>query len=302
MRVTPALPLLLAACSPPPTTGRPGMRVEAHRAAAGYYPQNSRTGVLASLEDRWDGIEIDLALTADGVPVLSHDPWVHPTLCERVDGGPMPERARLDGLTRAEVREGFLCGGIPDPAFPNAALHPEPIMTLDEVLDALHDADREIVVHLDLKVEPGWTPPADVMADAVLSRWVDADPAQPLVISANTPDAVLAVEAWGRSHGRDVHTWLGWPRFPVDGDPTSIGLGQEITGALGVSDPLADAERASADGLAMYWELARRPDVVRARRAGLEVALWTLDDPKVLRHHARWPVTALITDYPGDLP
>lgn len=301
MRV-PALLLLPAfvssGCAP---DARP--RVEAHRGGAGYYPQNSRTAVRAALDEHgWDAIEVDLVLTADRVPVMSHDPWVHPDLCARVDGAPVGERVRLDALTSVQVAETYVCGGLPDAQFPNAALYAEPMLTLDELLGWLPDADPDLLVHLDAKVEPGWTPSGDEFADAVLTRWYDVDPPQPFYVSATTQDAVIAFEDWGRQHGHDVRTSLSWPRFPPDADTTSIGLGAELRGTLGLEDPLALASACDADGLALYWELARREQVVHARRLGLDVALWTLNDRALLRAHARWPVTSLITDYPGDLP
>ena len=60
----------------------------AHRAGGGQWPQNSRTAVMnviarAGAKDpakRYHGMEIDIVLTKDGHPVLSHDPWVHTTL------------------------------------------------------------------------------------------------------------------------------------------------------------------------------------------------------------------------------
>lgn len=296
-----ALPVLLACatfgCAP---DRRP--LVEAHRGAAGYYPQNSRTAMLASIDEGFDAIELDLVLTADGVPVLHHDPWVHEALCERVDGGVVGERVRVDGLSLATLLADYRCGGLPDPDFPNAVLFAEPVMTFDELLLALERGPRDQVVHLDVKFEPGWTPPAERFADAVMSRWVAADLPHPFYVSANTPDAIRAFEDWGRANGRDVPTSLAWPRFPVDASTTAIGLAAELGTTLGAVDPIALAEGCGADGLALYWELARRQTVVRARKRGLDVQLWTLNDPALLRYHARWPVTALITDYPGDLP
>lgn len=277
--------------------------VEAHRGGAGYYPQNSRTAMTRALERHaWDAIELDLGLTADRVPVLSHDPWVHESLCARVDGQPSAGRVRLDGLPFAALTAGWECGGLPDPDFPNAALFAEPVMALDELLAMLPDSDPDLLVHLDVKYEPGWTPPAEEFATEILGRWFDVDPPQRFVVSANTAEGVAAFEQWGRANGHDVRTWLAWPTFPVDADPVSIVLGSEGRAALGLEDPRALAEEAGADGLAIYWELARRGQVAAARADGLDVALWTLNDRDLLRAHASWPVTSLITDYPGDLP
>ncbi|MEZ4322965.1 MAG: glycerophosphodiester phosphodiesterase family protein [Myxococcota bacterium] len=289
--------LALCACADPPTPV-----IEAHRGAAGYYPQNSRTAMLASMDDGYAGLEMDVVLTADGVPVLSHDPWVHETLCERVDGAPMEARVRIDGLLLEELQETYLCGGLPDPAFPNAVLHAESMMTFDELVAALRFTEASLRVHIDVKFEPGWTPPPEAFADAVLSRWFEADPPQSFYVSSGHAEALRAFEDWGSANAKDVPTSLSWPSAPLDADAVRTGLSAELRRALGLEDPVRLAEDAGADGVALYYELAERHMVASARARGLDVALWTLNDPALLSAHARWPVTSLITDFPGDLP
>ena len=63
--------------------------VEAHRGAAGYWPQNSRTSLTSSVAAGYDAIEFDVVITADDQAVISHDPWVHEELCTRADGSPI---------------------------------------------------------------------------------------------------------------------------------------------------------------------------------------------------------------------
>jgi glycerophosphoryl diester phosphodiesterase len=293
----PVLLLTLAACADPVTPV-----IEAHRGAAGYYPQNSRTAMLASLEDGYAGLEFDVVLTADGVPVLHHDPWVHPSLCERVDGAPVGERVRIDGLPLETLEATYQCGGLPDPDFPNAVLHAESVMTFDELLTELRFAEASLLVHIDLKYEPGWTPPPEDFADAILSRWFAADPPQPFYVSSPHAEAIQAVENWSRVQARNVRTSLSWPAYPIDGGAVQYGLSAEALRTFGLQDPVRLAEDAGADGLALHWELARRHDVQTARGLGMDVALWTLNEPALLTAHARWPVSSLITDYPGDLP
>ena len=88
----------------------------AHRAGGGQWPQNSRTAVMNSIAragaqdpaKRYHGIEIDIVLTKDGHPVLSHDPWVHETLCQTAAGDPIGERILIRDLTLAELQSQFL--------------------------------------------------------------------------------------------------------------------------------------------------------------------------------------------------
>lgn len=292
-----ALASFLVACTSP---GDP--LVEAHRGAAGYYPQNSRTAMFQSIEDGFDGIELDLVLTADGVPVLSHDPWVHETLCTYADGRAINERLAIRGFTLAELQSGFLCGGVPDPEHPNAAVEAETPMAFTELVDRLYLDRPEVVVHLDLKFEPAWTDSPDAFAEAVLRPWVEADLPQRFYVSSAFPEMIVATEAWASRAGWDVPTSLSWPPFRRERNSLQQALGFELGATVGTEDAVQAAQASGADGLALQWEVASRAQVRSARRAGLNVQLWTLNDPRALALHAAWPVDALITDYPGDLP
>ena len=61
----------------------------AHRGTPREHPENSLPGFLRAVELGVDGIELDVQLTADGVPVVHHDPELH--------GGP------LDGVPIASL-------------------------------------------------------------------------------------------------------------------------------------------------------------------------------------------------------
>ena len=85
--------------------------VISHAACKGHAPENTLAGITTALELGADGIEIDVQASADGVPVLMHDPTVdrttdgsgevsHLTLAElrRLDAGPR----RFEGRFRGE--------------------------------------------------------------------------------------------------------------------------------------------------------------------------------------------------------
>src|SRR5690606_37707259 len=57
--------------------------VEAHRAAAGYWPRSSRTAIERSIGAGYPAIEVDVALTRDRVAILvpGHGPWLDEQVC-----------------------------------------------------------------------------------------------------------------------------------------------------------------------------------------------------------------------------
>lgn len=94
----------------------------AHRGLAQRAPENTLASVRAALELPVDGIEIDVHLTADGVPVVMHDPTV-----DRATDG----HGAVSAMTLAQLKELRVHLGWPERSFP-----PEPLPTLREVLRA----------------------------------------------------------------------------------------------------------------------------------------------------------------------
>jgi glycerophosphoryl diester phosphodiesterase len=88
--------------------------VIAHRGASGEYPENTLLAFRRALEQGADGLELDVRVTADGVPVVIHDPTLERTT---------NRRGQVGQLSLSQVREA-------------AAGEGERVPTLAEVLDA----------------------------------------------------------------------------------------------------------------------------------------------------------------------
>jgi len=291
------LVLLLAlgalACGVAP---EPRPTVIAHRAASGNWPENSRTAVLGSIQRGYKGIEFDVTLTKDLVPVLAHDPWLSETLCTTADGAPLPGRVLIQDLTLAELREGYRCGGVVNASAPEAQVLADTVMTLDEVLDALAEAP-EMLVHVDLKCEPGLTPSAEDFAEQILGRWQARDLPNPMYVDSGLPEVLEAFRARG-----PVTTTLSWPWFPAGSNGASIILGHEALTVLGLEDMVAAARRAGSNGVVIPYQLADRAMVERAHRHGLKVQLFSPNTQELLTYFCDWPVDVIITDFPEEAP
>ncbi|EUJ36413.1 glycerophosphoryl diester phosphodiesterase [Listeria weihenstephanensis FSL R9-0317] len=51
----------------------------AHRGSSGAHPENTLPAFLAAVESGADGIELDVQLTKDGIPIVIHDDKVNRT-------------------------------------------------------------------------------------------------------------------------------------------------------------------------------------------------------------------------------
>src|ERR1035437_9562456 len=107
---------------------QPRILVHGHRGARARMPENTIPAFDYAIRAGVDALEMDMAVTKDGVIVISHDPLLHPPVCS----GPK-ESAVIRESTLAEVRE-WDCGAVRNPAFATQKTIPGTRMpTLDEV-------------------------------------------------------------------------------------------------------------------------------------------------------------------------
>ncbi len=275
---------------------------EAHRAGAGEWPQNSRAALEGSVAAGYAGIEFDLLLTADLEPVIAHDPWIDRETCTTADGGAIDTKLFLEDLQLLDL-EGYVCGGVADEDHPDADVVEGEILTFAEAISILRLADPATVIHLDIKYEPPQTldDPA-TFCTAILDKWWAALLPNPYYVSSSQPDLLRACEAYADQSGEELETSITWPYFPIEGSDTVTALGNELAHQLGFSDLIGRARRADADGVNLAWQVADRREIEDAANAGLKVQMWTIDDPDRMKAFERWPLDAIITNYPGSAP
>lgn len=112
------------------------MKVWAHRGASGHAPENTMPAFRLAYELGADGIELDVQLTKDGIPVVIHDETV-----DRVcDGSGMVKDYTLEELQKLNANKHF-------PAYGRVE-----IPTLEEVYDFVVATDMLVNVELKTNV------------------------------------------------------------------------------------------------------------------------------------------------------
>ena len=207
----------------------------AHRGDHRVAPENSLAAFQAALElVGCDGLEFDVRLSRDGVPVIIHDPTL-----ERVQGRP----DRVAELTADELA----AAGIP---------------TLAAVLAA---TPARAFLDIELKVDGG---PALV---AVLREGRGAE-LENAVVSSFEPSALASIRALEPA----------WPCW-LNADDLA-------------PDTIAQAVRLGCVGVAAEWHAIDARSVAAARRAGLEVAAWTVTGRRSVDHLAGLGVVAVCVE------
>jgi glycerophosphoryl diester phosphodiesterase len=163
-------------------TGTGAFDLQGHRGARGLLPENTIPAFTKALSIGVTTLELDMALTKDGVLVVHHDEWLNPDIARGPDGTFLAARGpALHALTLAEVKR-YDVGRIkPGTAYAARFSHQQSvdgtrIPTLEEVFDLVRRAGAD---HIRFNVETKITPTSgddvaspEIFADAV-ARAID---------------------------------------------------------------------------------------------------------------------------------
>lgn len=248
--------------------------LQGHRGARGLFPENTLEGFVAAVALGVDAIELDIGVTADGVPVVFHDVALHG------DFGRVPragEATLLRSLTLAE-----LAGG-------EGARVP--------TLQAVFAATAPVRICAELKTRPD-RPEATVTA---------ADMAERVLAVAAASGALgrLDVRSFDWRGLRHVRACQPGVQLTFLTSPATV-----AQAALWWAGPtpaehggsVARAVAAAAAEFAASWapEHCRltRAQVREAQSLGLRVLPWTVNDPADMARLIAWGVDGLCSDRP----
>lgn len=114
-------------------------KIFAHRGASGYAPENTLEAFKLAIAQGADGIELDVQLTSDGIPVVIHD-----EILDRVTS----KKGFVKDYTLKELKKLIVL----EEKFPEYTSSTIP--TLEEVLDVVKTSD--ILVNIELKTSVFW--------------------------------------------------------------------------------------------------------------------------------------------------
>jgi glycerophosphoryl diester phosphodiesterase len=286
--------------------------LQGHRGARGLWPENTLAGFARTLDLGVSGIELDCAVTADGVVVVTHDPELSPDLTRDAQGrflaatGPSVRAltyAQLSGYDVGRLRPGSEYAA----RFPaQRAQDGERIPRLSEVL-ALVRARGQARVHVSIEVKTFPEQAARTLAPATFVAAVrgaieEADAAAMVAILAfdwhvlreaqrlmpHVPTVALTEEQPGEDTVR-----LGSPGT----SPWLAGLDPADFG-----NSVPQLVRASGAGTWGPDYLDLTPERVgQAHALGLRVVPWTVNEPGAMERMLEYGVDGMISDRPDQL-
>jgi len=241
-----------------------------HRGASALAPENTIAAFDLALKSGADGIEFDVRLSRDGVPVIIHDETLRRT-------GLRSER--VSDLTATELKQVNVGSWFKPRREPSPDdLQRQAIPTLEELF-ALFPGPKP-VFYLEMKAD------SEQRRDLVSAccQFLKQHPSKGQVI----------IECFDLTAIKLVKTVDPFLRTAALFEPKLIGHHLPTAQRL-----VAQATTVGADEIALHHRLVTRRSIESAGAANLEVVVWTVDDPAWITKAHKLGIHALITNHPA---
>jgi glycerophosphoryl diester phosphodiesterase len=243
-----------------------------HRGAAAVAPENTLASFTRAFADGADGIEFDVRLTRDHIPVVIHDATLKRTAART---------GFVAALTAAELATTDV-GSWFNRRFPvhaRAEYAHATVPTLAQVLELNETHGR--LLYIELKCEPG-------EAHAHAARVVET-------VHEHGADRACVIESFTLAAVAEVHRLAPHLRTAALFDRS---LAHPLPSVRAI---LARARACGANEIALHHTLANARTITAAHKAGFPIVVWTLDNPARLRRLTELDVRAIITNDPARL-
>jgi glycerophosphoryl diester phosphodiesterase len=298
--------LLLAAFLPATAAA---FDLQGHRGARGLRPENTLAAFSFAVATGVTTLETDLAVTKDGVLVISHDPFLNPDVVRVPDGRWLDAKGPpIHSLTLAEL-ERYDIGRL-NPATAYARSLPEQqsedgqrFPTLEELFALVKAASRPVRLNIETKIAPDGSfatvdPEtfAALTVDAIRKAGLERDVTiqsfdwRTLVAAKKRAPEIATVCLTIETERDDTvkrradlpSPWLaGLDLRTVDGSVPRL------------------AKAAGCTTWSPFWRNVNKANIDESHTLGLTVLPWTVNDPRDMGRLIDDGVDGLITDYPN---
>jgi glycerophosphoryl diester phosphodiesterase len=280
--------------------------LQAHRGGRGLRPENTLAAFENAIHLGVTTLELDIAITADGVAVISHEPALYPGTARDVDGRWLEQRGPLiHSLTLAEVQRYDVGRLNPDSAYgkPFAgqqAVDGQRIPTLASLFARVKQLGADDVqFDIETKVfpnRPNDTVTPEAFVDTLLAAIRDAGMTRRVMIQSfdwrtlalvqrlepGMRTVYLTVESRNSNNVQDP----AWTAGRMARDYPSVPAMIKAAGGTIWAPNYGDIDATSAQ---------------RAHDLGLQLVPWTVNESADMRRLIDWGVDGIITDYPDRL-
>ena len=281
--------------------------LQGHRGARGLLPENTLPAFVRALALGVTTLELDIAITSDGVLVISHDPALNPDFTRDASGRFLEQRGpAIHAMTWAQLQT-YDVGRL-KPGTDYARQFPEQqpvdgtrIPRLSDLFDLVkRSGDDKVRFDIETKLDParpGETPGPEAFARALIAEIRRAGMAARSVVQSFDWRTLQVVQ----KIAPEIPTSYLTVQRKFDNIGAGRPEGSSWTAGIQFRDHGSVPKMIKAAGgshWSAYFGDLDASNVREAQSLGLKVLAWTVNDPLVMARVIEYGVDGLITDRP----
>ena len=249
-----------------------------HRGASAVAPENTLDAFARALDEGADGVELDVRLARDGVPVVIHDATLRRTGLRE---GIVAEMTSTE-LSRIDVGSWF---NRANPQFTDTEYAAQFVPTLDQVFRfCSENPSRKAIIYVEMKTDKA-EQSSDELARSVVQSVTEFEFRSRVVVVSFNLNALAFIKK-------------------IDAGICTGALFEPRRTArklMSTRRMIASAIDRGADEILLHRLMATRGLVRCALENGLRPAVWTVDDSKWIRRAKALGLHAVITNIPAEM-
>ena len=297
----PAIAMLLSGCAT-------AIDLQGHRGARGLAPENTLPAFAAALALGVTTLELDTAITKDGVVVISHDPFLNPNIVRKDGAWLVTKGPAIHSMTFAELQQ-FELGRI-NPASSYARTFPEqkPVdgtrfARLSDLFALVKRSGNATVrFNIETKVTPA-EPDETLAPEPFAQRLIDVIRSEGMAARVTIQSFDWRALKYVYETAADIPTvCLTAQQKFLDNIAAGNPEGSPWTAGIQVRDHGGSVPRMARAANCKVWSPyfgdVTAKQVKEAQGLGLKVTVWTVNDPQQMNTMLDFGVDGIITDRP----
>ncbi|UII21981.1 glycerophosphodiester phosphodiesterase [Fulvivirga ligni] len=260
--------------------------IQGHRGARGMMPENTIPAFIYALDQGVTTLEMDVVITKDKKVVVSHDPYISPSICLNVDNSKIQDNKKFNiyNMTYEQVHK-FDCGSLNNTRFPEQQKITINKPLLSEVIKAaeMHvksETNYEVNYNIEIKSSPEgdgeWHPKPEEFSKLVYD-----------LIDQYLPWDRVIIQSF------DFRVLQYWHKHYPD-----VKLAALVENTRSIDTNLANLGFKPTI-YSPYFKLITENSVEDLHKKDIKVIPWTVNDEGDFKKLVRWKVDGIITDFPN---
>ncbi len=266
---------------------------QGHRGARGLVPENSIPSFIKALEYPVKTLELDVAVSKEGIVIVTHDPYFHHDIASKPNGEPVTkkesEQLLIYEMTYEEIKT-YDCGSRGHERFPEqvpqSVFKPSLVDMVKAIESHCQQINRDLPYYnIEIKSRPDWDnkmhPEPERYVKWVLNGILEANIASRCNLQSFDVRILREIKKQMPEMVTALLIWDGLKRTKFDNNIQNLGYQPEI--------------------YSPYYKYVNRKLVEKAHALGMKVIPWTVNEVSDMKKLIEDGVDGIITDYPNKI-